>query len=160
MEKSFIRRVRTGAPAVPILSDYQKYAQVPLQPDNPAVADAPATTEVKEEEDDSSYNNAFIHKMTAALDNKHLHRINSDLMDMIEREQRELKRISKIQKHHEAQMKADDKDAQVVNALLLELVWYHRELIQNLQDVRSDSVHSENQALRLLKKVSKCVKKQ
>ena len=57
-------------------------------------------------------------------------------------------------------MKQNDKDAQAVNALLLELVWHHRELIQNLQEVRSDSVHSETQALRLLKKVSKCVKKQ
>lgn len=150
--------MRTGAPAVPILSDYQKYAQVSLH-DSPIVttAEPQDAAEIKEEEEDST-SHAFIHKMTAALENKHLHRINSDLMDIIEAEQGELKRISKIQKHHEALMNPHDKDAQVVNALLLELVWHHRELIQNLQDVRNDSVHSENQAQRLLKKVSKCVK--
>lgn len=101
-----------------------------------------------------------MHQLSSTLDNKHLHRINSELMDMIEAEQQELRRLFQIQKQHEASMKQNDKDAQAVNALLLELVWHHRELIQNLQEVRSDSVHSETQALRLLKKVSKCVKKQ
>lgn len=147
---------------MPILSDYQKYAQVPIK----SSEDKPDSTEKGEkpedvEEDEAAENElAFIHKLNAALDNKRLHSINSELMDMIETEQQELKRISKIQRHHEASMKPEDKDAQVVNALLLELVWHHRELIQNLQEVRNDAVHSETQGQRLLKKVSKSVKKQ
>jgi hypothetical protein len=115
---------------------------------------------VQENKEDDNQDTAFLHKLTLSLNNKHLHGINSELMDMIEREQQELKRLTLIQKEHEATMKPDDKDAQIVNALLLELVWHHRELIVNLQEVRNDAVHSENQAHRLLRKVSKSVKKQ
>jgi hypothetical protein len=96
-----------------------------------------------------------------SLKNMHLHRLNSDLIDLIESEQHHLKSFLDVQRNLEQSIepgKEWPEDSRMINEMLLDLIANQRGYIKNLRQIRGDSIHSERQASKLLQKLERTIR--
>jgi hypothetical protein len=120
----------------------------------------PVTEENEPEPEELQYKNVVL-ELRNSLENKHLHRINSDLIDLIESEQHQLKLFLELQRNLEQSIEAGKEplqEAKSTNEALLELISNQREYIKNLRHIRGDSIHSERQASKLFQKLERMIK--
>ena len=106
------------------------------------------------------YKNLLL-ELRNSLENKRLHRINSDLIDLIETEQQHLRTLLNVQRNLEQTIESGKEwpeETRLTNEMLLELIANQRGYIKNLRQVRGDSIHSERQASRLFQKLERMIR--